>query len=181
MRHLKTLGPVPILWDRWRLANPFAPRLLLPELLGALDPQTELMLDLKGRDRRLCHGVTDSVDAAGLRRITVCARSWPLLEDFRCDERFRVVHSVGNRRQLRVLLRNFEGRPLQGVSIHARLLDAGVVAELRRRAEVVLSWPVNSLAHARELASWGVAGLISDRHELAVELAAPQAEPGVAA
>jgi hypothetical protein len=80
-----------------------------------------------------------------------------------------------------MLLRDFGGRSLQGVSIHARLLDAGVVAELRRRAEVVLSWPVNSLACARELASWGVTGLISDRHELVLELAAAQAEPGVAA
>jgi hypothetical protein len=172
---------VPILWDRWRLANPFAPRLLLPELLAVLDPGTELMLDLKGRDRRLSRGVTDAVDAADLRRLTVCARSWSLLEHFRDDERFRTVHSVGSRRQLRMLLRDFGGRSLQGVSIHARLLDAGVVAELRRRAEVVLSWPVNSLARARELASWGVTGLISDRHELVLELAAAQAEPGVAA
>ena len=39
VRHLKTIGPIPILWDRWFLANPFTPRLLLADLLrvsGAL-------------------------------------------------------------------------------------------------------------------------------------------------
>ena len=170
---------VPILWDRWRLANPFAPRLVLSELLAALDPATEIMIDLKGRDPRLPRSVTDALDAAGLRRLTVCSRSWPLLEHFRSEERVRIVHSVGSRRQLRMLLRDFGACSLQGVSIHARLLDAGVVTELRRRAEIVLSWPVNPLA--RELASWGVAGLISDRYELALELAPVPADLGAPA
>ena len=35
VRHLKTVGPLPILWDTWRLANPFAPRLELRDLLAA--------------------------------------------------------------------------------------------------------------------------------------------------
>ena len=39
VRHLKTLGPIPVLWDRWRLANPFAPRLQLDELLAAIGPE----------------------------------------------------------------------------------------------------------------------------------------------
>jgi hypothetical protein len=52
IRHLKTLGPLPILWDRWSLAPPWAPRLLLDRLLGAMAPGTHLMLDLKGRGAR---------------------------------------------------------------------------------------------------------------------------------
>ena len=45
VRHLKTIGPVPILWDRWELASPFAPRLELHALLAAARPGTQLMLD----------------------------------------------------------------------------------------------------------------------------------------
>ena len=172
VRHLKTVGPIPILWDRWRLANPFARRLLLPELLEALSAETELMIDLKGRDRRLPLRVIDAAQAAGLRCVTVCARSWQLLEPFRNDESFRIVRSAGTRRQLRALLESVQAEPFDGVSVHERLLDAGVVEALRRRVDLVLSWPVNSLARARELAAWGVAGLISDRHDLALELAA---------
>ena len=50
VRHLKTLGPLPLLWDRWRLAPGWRPRLELPALLEAAAPGTELMLDLKGHD-----------------------------------------------------------------------------------------------------------------------------------
>src|ERR1043165_2169704 len=53
VRHLKTLGPLPILWDRWYLASPRTPRLQLGELLAGAGPETALMLDLKGRDARL--------------------------------------------------------------------------------------------------------------------------------
>ena len=61
VRHLKTAGPLPILWDRWRLANPFAPRLELRDLLAGARRETELLLDLKGRNRRLAELVLDAL------------------------------------------------------------------------------------------------------------------------
>jgi glycerophosphoryl diester phosphodiesterase len=176
VRHLKTIGPLPILWDRWRLANPFAPRLLLYDLLAAVSPDTELMIDLKGRDERLCRHVLDALAATPPRRTTVCSRSWSLLEPFRGRPRIRVVHSVGSARQLRMLLRRYPMQSLQGVSIHERLLDGTTVQELRRRAALVVTWPVNTLQRARDLAAWGVDGMISDRPELTVELAGAPAD-----
>ena len=169
MRHRKTVGPIPILWDRWELAPPWTPRMLLDELLSEAAGSTELMLDLKGHDHRLPGRVLGAIEAAGPRgRLTVCSQDWRLLEPFGSRPGIRVVHSVGNPRQL-ARLRRRDG--LAGVSIHQRLLDAGVVAELRRRAEVVLSWPVESVAQARRLAAWGVNVLISRRFEqLAGEL-----------
>lgn len=129
------------------------------------------MLDLKGHDRRLPGRVLAAIGAAGLPgRLTVCSQDWWLLEPLAGVPEIRVVHSVGNARQLARLRRRRE--TLAGVSIHERLLDAAVVAELRRRATLVLSWPVESVAQARRLAAWGVQGLISRRFEdLAVELA----------
>jgi hypothetical protein len=171
VRHRKTVGPIPILWDRWELAPPWAPRLLLEELLTAAAPGTELMLDLKGHDRRLPGRVLAEIEAAGPPgRLTVCSQDWRLLEPLAGRPEIRVVHSVGNARQLARLRRRPEA--LAGVSIHERLLDAAVVAELRKRAALLLSWPVESVAQARRLAAWGVQGLISRRFEdLAVELA----------
>ena len=97
------------------------------------------------------------------RRFTVCARSWPLLDRFD-GLPVRRVASVGSRRQLRALLERFRdgSRSLDGVSIHERLLDAGVLAELRSVAALVLTWPVNAPARALELVRMGVDGLISD-------------------
>jgi glycerophosphoryl diester phosphodiesterase len=171
VRHLKTVGPIPLLWDRWRLESPFRPRLRLEELLERVGPSITLMLDLKGRDPRLSHRVLELLGAAP-RPAIVCSRTWHLLEPFRGEPEVRVLHSVGSRRQLRRLLRRFPARSLQGVSIHAGLLDAAVVTAVRERAEIVFSWPVSTLARARLLAAWGVSGMISDRPQLARELAA---------
>jgi glycerophosphoryl diester phosphodiesterase len=170
VRHRKTVGPIPILWDRWELAPPWAPRLMLDELLAAAAGGDELMLDLKGHDRRLPGRVLEAVESSPLSgRITVCSQDWRLLEPLAAHPEIRVVHSVGNARQLARLRRN--PRPLAGISIHERLLDAAVVEDLRRRAGLVLSWPVESVAQARRLIGWGVDGLISRSFEqLAAEL-----------
>lgn len=167
VRHLKTAGPLPILWDRWRLANPFAPRLELRDLLAGARPETELLLDLKGRDRRLAELVLDALPRD--RRITICARDGRLLEPFAGREHVRLFQSVGSRRQLRAFLRRVDGLVLDGVSIHERLLDERVVAELRRRSSIVISWPVNTLQRAHELALLGVHGMISDRPSALLE------------
>jgi len=163
VRHLKTVGPLPILWDRWYVRRPGRPRLELAALLAAAAPDTALMLDLKGVDPRLPRRV-----AAELARVrpgvpvTVCARRWRLLEPLDGMAGVRIVHSVGSRRQLRALRRRFRGRRLGGVSIHRRLLDAATVADLRRRADLVLTWPVTTAEDARRLGAWGVDGVIRE-------------------
>jgi len=164
VRHLKTLGPIPVLWDRWRLANPFARRLVLAELLASVSPRTELILDLKGRNGELA---TRVLAALGDRRATVCARDWRLLQSFVDRPNVRLVHSVGTMRQLRRLRRRYAGRQLEGVSIHERLLDVATVAELRPVASFVMTWPVNTLQRAEELVALGIDGLISDDLALA--------------
>ena len=166
VRHLKTLGPLPVLWDRWYLASPRTPRLELASLLAAAGPGTALMLDLKGRNAQLSRRL-----AAELARrrpagpVTVCSRSWRLLEPFLEHPEVRAVHSVGSRRQLRALRRRFAGRRLAGISIHRKLLDAATVADLRARAEMIVSWPVATLEEARRLGAWGVDGVITERYE----------------
>jgi glycerophosphoryl diester phosphodiesterase len=160
---------VPVLWDRWTLAPPWTPRLRLDRVLAALRPATELMLDLKGRDPRL-----PALAAAALGEhapgtpVTVCARHWPLLDLLPGLPEVRPVHSVGTRRQLKRLRRRSEGGRLHGVSIHRELLDARTADDLRQRADVVLTWPVQTCDDVRELVGWGVQGLITDSPELVI-------------
>jgi glycerophosphoryl diester phosphodiesterase len=175
VRHLKTAGPLPVLWDRWRLANPFAPRLLLPELLAAVSPTTSLVLDLKGRDPRLPDAVGELLDGSAVGDVTVCARSWPLLERLEGHPSVRPVYSVGHGFQLRDLHRRHGCGALGGVAVNARLLDRGVVRELSSYAALVLTWPVNTVERARRLLDWGVDGLITDR--LTVVAAALELQP----
>lgn len=162
VRHLKTVGPIPILWDRWKLVAAWRPRLELGELLEATDAHTELLLDLKGSRLELAERVRDAISRdLGSRRYTVCARSWPLLAPF-ADLPVRRVHSVGSERQLKRLLERIgEGR-LEGISIHQKLLDSESVATLRAVADLIMTWPVNHPERARELLGLGVHGLITD-------------------
>jgi len=164
VRHLKSVGPLPLFWDRWRMAAPWSPRLALAELLFATGPQTELVLDLKGRDTALGRLVAKAIEPhLPARRFSVCARSTSQLEPFR-ELPVRRFESVGNARQLRRLLGR--GTAAHGVSIHARLLDDGVVQQLRRLTDVIVTWPVNRVDDAVALAALGVDGLISDAPSL---------------
>lgn len=144
------------------MAAPWAPRLRLEALLGALRPGTQVVLDLKGRNRRLPALVTAALgEHAPELPVLVCARHWPLLDLVVSSPSVRLVYSVGTRRQLAALLRraDMSGR---GVSIHRELLDAPTVAELRRRADLVMTWPVATPEQVRELVGWGVQGMITE-------------------
>jgi uncharacterized membrane protein YbhN (UPF0104 family) len=158
VRHLKTAGPLPVLWDRWELASARAPRLLIDRLLAAAG-RTELMLDLKGRDPRLAVAVADAIRRQ-LRGwpVTVCSRSWPLLDAMPGVPGLRRIHSVGSRAQLAALGARMQRGRVGGVSIHRRLLAPAVVARLRAGAEVVMTWPVATLDEALALASWALTG-----------------------
>jgi hypothetical protein len=178
VRHLKTLGPVPILWDRWKLATPWARRLHLEQLLAALRPGAEVILDLKGADRRLPALVAGALAERPVTGpVMLCARAWPLLDLVPAAPGLRRIHSVGTRRQLEALRRRFADRRLEGISIHRRLLDAETVRDLRARAAVVMSWPVHTVDQARLLLGWGVQGLISEQPD---EIAAAVPAAGMA-
>lgn len=128
VRHLKSLGPLPLRWDRWELLPASASSLvlheLLAELLDAVEPRAQLMLDLKGVHPRL-----GTRTAAALRElapehpVVVCSRHWWMLDDFANDEAVRTVCSAGSQRQLQRLRRRLTRRPTYGVSVHRRLRD----------------------------------------------------------
>ena len=162
VRHLKTAGPLPVLWDRWALASPWAPRLELEALLeAARGAAPELMLDLKGHDRRLSERIAGAVAGFG-RRVTVCSQDWRLLDPLAGIPGVRVVHSIGGISALRRLPRE---RRLAGISIHRRLLDTATMGELRALAGTIMSWPVETVGEARRLQALGVDGLISQAFE----------------
>jgi glycerophosphoryl diester phosphodiesterase len=163
VRHAKTLGPFPVLWERWYLLDRDTPRLLLEELLPAVGPDVDLMLDLKGPDPRITRQVIRAMSGwLAERRMLVCARMWSTVDRMRGVRGVVGIHSVGSPRQLRALLRRYGPDALDGVSIDCRLLTPGVVAALRERAPRVWSWPINDRVTAEVLAGWGVTGFITD-------------------
>ena len=169
VRHARTLGPVPVLWDRWELHGPRTPRPTLDAILD-LVPDGRLYLDLKGGDP----GLGPAVAQAVLGRhgdVVVSSRRWGHLERLHGTPGVRLVPSVGHAWQVRRLLERPDGRRWDGIAVHARLLDEGTAARLVAWAGMLYSWPVNDAATAGRLIGLGVTGLISDELALLAELA----------
>jgi glycerophosphoryl diester phosphodiesterase len=182
VRHLKTAGPLPFLWDRWELAPASLPRLGLAELLEADEHGSTFMLDLKGRRAStaiaLARALHDQVLGAGAvddgspqRTILVCGRWWPSVEKVAELPFVRPVLSARNRGELARLRRRLAaGTPVHGVSVHRSLLTSPVVAQLHRHVEVVMTWPVNDVATLEAVLDVGVTGIISDDLDVLAEL-----------
>lgn len=173
VRHLKTAGPLPFLWDKWELVPASAPRLGLRELLVAADHGTVFMLDLKGRRpavglevARLLRELTPE------RPVIVCSRYWPAVESFASVDWVRRVLSARNRAELALLRSAVRSASAYGVSVHCSLLTAELVAELHESVEIVMSWPINDPSALDAILAVGVSGVISDEPAILRELLA---------
>lgn len=157
VRHLKTLGPLPLFWDRWAVAPPWHRPPRLEEVLARTPRALPLLLDLK-RD----------VDAAALlpllaatdRPLAVCSRYWHHLAALEALE-VPLIYSVGSEREVRRLPGAVRGRRCDGISVHKRLLSRAVLTRLRTLAPVLFAWPIE----ARDVpwaVAFGLDGLITD-------------------
>ncbi|RIK45344.1 MAG: hypothetical protein DCC58_06670 [Chloroflexi bacterium] len=167
VRHSKTLGPVPLRWDRWYVERSSRPVLQFTTLLDALDADVELLIDLKGRSPDLA---TALVTTLRQRRpghpIILSSQNWELLEHFRRYDGTQLVHSIGYPWQLRAAWKRLRPETHDAVSIQYRLLNADVVAALKQRVETVITWPINDAARFEHVRAWGVDGITSDSPEL---------------
>ncbi len=162
VRHEKTIGPLPILWERWRIIRPTGPRRRFTDLLAEASSTTHLMLDLKGPFPRLSRAVRAEFDRSrGGDDYTVCARNWLLLRAFWGVPGVRTVRSIGGPFALSVLLWG-RHRQLEGVSVNQLLLDERRVIALRRRSDFLLAWGVTTVDRVQELSAYGVTGFIVD-------------------
>ena len=177
VRHARTAGRLPVLWDGWRLHRGWKPRLelaeVLTEALRVAGPGTRLMLDLKGSGAGVGHEVARSVhDLAAERDVLVCGRHWPALAPFGALPYAQVLLSARTPRELAALRARVAdgglvgGKGAYGASIHRSLLTRPLLEELHRRLQVVLTWPVNTPAALAEVLAVGATGVISDELEV---------------
>ena len=162
VRHQKSLGPLPWLWDKWQLYPADFPRLLMREFLDAIPPETTVMLDLKGVGRV-------GVEVARHLRATppghpvlVCARWWPSVEPFHDLPGVKVLLSARGRTELLRLRRRLrKGTAPDGVSVHLSMLTPGIVSEIKERVSLVLTWPVDDASSLEQAHRVGVDGVIT--------------------
>jgi glycerophosphoryl diester phosphodiesterase len=172
VRHLKTAGPLPFLWDRWELVR--ASSVPLWALRDALDAEARgvtFMLDLKGPRTSAARAVAAALhEGAHHGPVLVCGRFWRTVDLLGELPYVLPVLSARSRLDLARLRRRLatsrrEGQrpsPVFGVSVHLGLLEPDVVGELRREVARVMTWPVNDLATLDRVVRLGVNGVITD-------------------
>lgn len=169
VRHEKSIGPLPIFWERWRLVQLPSPRRRVEDLLAEAERDTHLLLDLKGPFPRLSRLTRAALHESGSNRsYTVCARNWLLLRPFADLPGARVVRSVAGPLQLRYLLWR-RRRPVDGISINQNLLDEPVVRAVRQHTQFLLAWGVTTRERLHALWAFGVTGFILDDPALMIE------------
>lgn len=170
VRHDKTAGPIPFLWDRWSLKPSWAPRLLLDEVLAAASQRGRLFLDLKGRETGLAGAMADAIERADAAGTVAFCGGWRHLDRLReLVPQAPVLYTVGTLERLeelrpRLARRDVTGvSEVTGVSIDSRILTARIVSDLREAGvEMIVSWHVETEETARRLLSWGINGFTSD-------------------
>ena len=167
VRHSKTLGPLPLRWDRWWIAFRPAPALTLEQLLCSAASDTTIMFDLKGRSSDLPLRLLETFrrERPGAP-LLVCSQTWRYLEQLRGEPDVAVVHSIGNRRQLARAGQMLERDGWNAVSIHKELLTSESMRHLLGRVRTIVTWPINDEQSLERVRGLGVSGVISDSLEL---------------
>ena len=173
VRHQKSMGPLPWLWDKWQLYPADLERLLLDQLMDALPPGTKVMLDLKGVGQVGPETLRHLHERAVEHPLLVCARWWPSALSFVDVPWAKVLLSARGRTEIARLRRYLRaGSPPYGVSLHLSMITPRLVAEIHSYGTIVLSWPVDDQASLERAHALGIDGAITKDLDIVRELAA---------
>ena len=167
IRHEKTIGPLPIFWEKWRIERFGGRPPRLHEILEAATLEARLFLDLKGQNPNLGERVVRAVtEYQPDRAIILCGRAWRQLDRVEPLEHVNVFYSVGTEDELARVWSRLERQAAPAISIHHGLLTEVVVARLNELRTTVIAWTVNDVAIAKSLFERGIDGFTSDNHDL---------------
>jgi hypothetical protein len=165
--HDKTLGPIPLRWDRWSLALGRRRPLTVADLIAALPHHLEPMFDLKGKHPGLAPALSALIAACMPGRpFAVASQHWNHLEPFIAAPDARVIRSADSPAALGLLVGEIGIWHGAGAGFNRHRFTPDLVDNLRRRTGLVLSWTVNDLPTARSLIAAGVTGIITDNLEV---------------
>ncbi len=167
IRHVKTMGPVPLLWDRWELHPGWSPRFQLAALLEHIPSDQRLLLDLKGQDRNLGPEIVETIlTLRPERRIIVCGRTWSQLDRIVDIPGICIFYSVGSDEELATIWERIRLMRHPVVSINRRYLTPELMRRFKDIETTVVSWAINTLDDAKRFHEMGVDGFTSENLEL---------------
>ncbi len=167
IRHVKTMGPIPLLWDRWELHPGWRPRFQLAALLERVPVEQLLFLDLKGEDPALGPDIVGTIRTLQPeRRIILCGRTWPQLDRLVDDPDVCLFYSVGSDEELANIWGRIRPMRHPAISINRRYLTPELMGRFKEIGATVVSWSINTLDDAKRFHEMGVDGFTSDNLEL---------------
>jgi glycerophosphoryl diester phosphodiesterase len=180
VRHDKSAGPIPFLWDRWSL-RPDRNVLAFDKLLDATLGRGKLFLDLKGTSSQLAEAIVAEAARRNAQDIIAASGNWPHLDTLATllpDA--RLFYSVGSLVRLESLRPRLAQRAIAGISIDGAFLTEEIVDELKGSGvKTIVSWHVDTAERAREVLAWGVRGITTSNLELLVALRRGEIGPAV--
>ncbi len=171
IRHVKSIGPLPIYWERWYIDSIGGRHVRLDELIEGLPPDVRLFLDLKGLHPWLGRRVVNAIrEIQKEREIVVCGRNWRHLDPIARLPNVHIFYSIGDEKQLAHVWNRLGRQTNPAVSIHHRLLTEETVARFKILGTTIIAWTVNDPAIARALFQLGVDGFTSDNREMLADI-----------
>lgn len=163
LRHKQTLGPIPILWEKWSLAPGWTPRYLLRDLLEDVPEDVFIFLDFKGENMDLGPEVLKELQhSAPDRVVAICGRNYPQLQTIAEAPNIICFYSVGDEEEWPTAQKLISASSHPALSIEASLATAERMDWINELGGVVVCWNVQTEERMRELRKLGVDGFTTD-------------------
>ena len=172
VRHDKTAGPIPLLWERWSLRPGWQRRLVLSEVVSAASGRGRLYLDLKGVEKALPATLTSELKLMGLHDVAFSSPFWWYLDEMKPEfPNATLFYTVSSLDRLEEFRPRLAKREISAVAIKREIVSQDVIGELRDAGvEDITTWGVETREEARAAFSGGVNGITSGNLELLAEL-----------
>lgn len=167
LRHKQTLGPVPILWEKWSISPGWKPQYLLRDLLHDAPDDIMLFLDFKGNEMDLGPEVLKELQrSAPNRLVAICGRNYPQLETIAQEPNILCFYSVGEKEEWPEAQKLIAASSHPALSIEASLATPERMNWINELGGVVVCWNVETEERMQELRALGVDGFTTDNPEL---------------
>jgi glycerophosphoryl diester phosphodiesterase len=172
VRHDKTAGPLPFLWERWSLKPGWNKRLVLSQVIRAASGQGRLYLDLKGIEKRLPAMVASELKIIGLKDVAFSSPNWWYLDRLKPEFPDAVLfYTLSNLEWLEKFRPRLEAREITAVAINSTIVTKDLISELRDAGvQDITTWGIEDREAAQAVLANGVNGITSKNLELLSEL-----------
>lgn len=172
VRHDKTAGPLPFLWERWSLRPGWDKRLVLSEVIRAASGHGKLYLDLKGVEKRLPALVTSELKLVGLKDVAFSSPNWWYLDRLKPEFPDAVFfYTLSNHEWLETFRPRLAKREISAVAINSTIVTNDAIDELRNAGvRDITTWGIEDKEAAQAVLESGVNGITSQNFDLLSEL-----------